>query len=224
MEDLCEAVSALFDAPVAVAGTDPRDPQPALLPEEAAHVAAAILKRQQEFTAGRAMARQAMAVLADAPVALPIPAGADRAPIWPDGWQGSISHKSTLCLAVVGRSGALLGLDLEEDTPLAPDLIPTICTEAEIAQIAGRDAGRLAKLIFSAKEAAYKAQYALTRQVFGFHRLEMRLDQPPGRFEAAFTQSTGGFAKGDLLTGRYCRARGHLVTAVTIGQTQEQQA
>lgn len=215
----CDAVAALFEVPVAVAATDPRKVQPDPLPTEAAHLARAIAKRRQEFAAGRAMAREAMHRLTGAPVNQPILVGQDRAPIWPVGWQGSISHKSTLCMAVVGRSGGLLGLDVEEDVPLAPDLIPTICSDAEIAHIAGTEEGFLAKLIFSAKEAAYKAQYPLTRMVFGFHRLEMRLDVHSSSFEAVFTETTGGFAKGATLTGRFCKGQGHLVTGVTIGHS-----
>ncbi len=222
MQRLCDTITALFDAPVAVAATDPTAPQPAPLAEEAAHLHRAIEKRQREFAAGRAAARQAMSMLTNAEVLLPILAGEDRAPIWPEGWQGSISHKSTLCLAVVGQSGALLGLDVEEDRPLAQNLIPTICSDTEIARIAGAAEGHLAILIFSAKEAAYKAQYPLTREVFGFHRLEMRLDLHQQAFEASFTQDTGPFSKGDTLTGRFCKGQGHLVTGVTIGHSEMQ--
>lgn len=222
MDALCASVKALFDAPVAVAATDPRRPQPAPLDGEAAHLTRAIAKRQQEFAAGRAMAREAMEILAGTPVSMPIPVAEDRAPIWPAGWQGSISHKSTLCMAVAGRSGALLGLDLEEDTPLAQDLIPTICTEQEIAPFAGPNEASWAKLIFSAKEAAYKAQYPLTCEVFGFHRFDVFIDVSMGMFSAAFTADTGAFREGDMLTGRFLRAEGHLVTGVTIGHSEMQ--
>ncbi|WP_370401073.1 4'-phosphopantetheinyl transferase family protein [Sulfitobacter sp. JB4-11] len=219
MPTLCAAVATLFDAPVAVAGTDPRAPQPRPHPQEAAHLGRAIAKRQQEFAAGRAMARQAMADLTGVSHSQPILADEDRAPIWPAGWQGSISHKSTLCLAVVGQSGAQLGLDVEEDTPLAQDLIPTICSGTEIAQFAGPEQGAWAKLIFSAKEAAYKAQYPLTREVFGFHRFDVFVDVSMGMFSAAFTADTGIFEEGDMLMGRFLKAEGHLVTGVTIGQS-----
>ena len=219
MKPLAAQVAALFDAPVAAAATDPRVHQPDVLPVEAAHVARAIDKRQREFAAGRAAARQAMAELTGQAQDLAIPAAEDRSPIWPDGWQGSISHKNTLCVAVVGRTGALLGLDLEEDTPLKQDLIPTICTPAEMAAIAGPQERRLAKLIFSAKEAAYKAQYPVTQKVFGFLRFEVRLDVPGAAFTARFVEDTGRFMAGDALAGRFFAAEGHLVTGVTIGQS-----
>lgn len=220
MSAFCDAVQGLFEASVGVAATDPRKPQPDPLPEEAAHLKGAIAKRQREFAAGRAMAREAMAQVTGASDARPILSGDDRAPIWPAGWQGSISHKSTLCLAVMGQSGALLGVDVEEDIPLAHNLIPTICSATEIAHIAGADEGALAKLIFSAKEAAYKAQYPLTRTVFGFHGLEMRLDLPAAAFEAVFTKAIGDFVVGDVLKGRFCKGQGHLVTGVTIGHSE----
>ena len=221
MTGFCADVAALFDAPVAVAATDPRAAQPAPLPGEAAHLATSIAKRQQEFAAGRAVARRAMVQLAgEGMETVAIPAATDRSPIWPAGWQGSITHKSSLCLAVVGQSGAALGLDVEEDTPLAEDLIPTICSTAEIARISGAQEGALAKLIFSAKEAAYKAQFPLTGLGFGFHRLDMRLDLDASAFEAVFTEDTGGFAAGDVLRGRFCKGQGHLVTGSTIGQSE----
>jgi 4'-phosphopantetheinyl transferase EntD len=34
----------------------------------------------------------------------PIPMGRDRAPVWPEGVVGSISHSDAFCLAAVARS------------------------------------------------------------------------------------------------------------------------
>ena len=84
-DDAARIIAALFDGVVAVSVTDPRAPQPEVLPSETAHAAKAIPKRQRELSAGRAAARLAMAHLGAAPLA--IPPAADRSPIWPMGWQ-----------------------------------------------------------------------------------------------------------------------------------------
>lgn len=208
-------IAALFDdahdISVAVGVRDPRAPQPPTLADEAAHLRQALEPRQREFAAGRAAARDAMAQLGLDPMA--IPAAADRAPLWPQGVRGSISHSNSLCAAVLTRDAASLGLDIEADMPLDADLLSTICSDYEQARIAGPDQLWLAKLIFSAKEASYKAQYPLTQMLFGFDHLDVALDLPGRAFTATFLKPAGDFVAGDKLPGRFDQFQGHLVTA-----------
>jgi 4'-phosphopantetheinyl transferase EntD len=69
-----------------------------------------------------------------------------------------------------------LGVDIEPATPLDPDLVAVICTPAERAWLAGEtDPGLAAKMIFSAKEAVYKAQYPLTGKVIGFDAVTLEM-------------------------------------------------
>ena len=105
------AVRGLFDGRIGFGLTDPGAPQPALMPEEAGHVAHAIHARQTEFAAGRAAARIAMRDVGFAPQA--VPAQYNRAPQWPAGLAGSISHTKELCMAVVSTDAKSLGLDVE---------------------------------------------------------------------------------------------------------------
>ncbi|MFK7837222.1 MAG: 4'-phosphopantetheinyl transferase [Sulfitobacter sp.] len=205
-------IAALFDNAVAVAVTDPRAAQPEALGGEADHLSRAFPTRKQEFAAGRAAARSAMARLGHAPQ--PIHAAKDRAPIWPEGIAGSISHKATLCAAAVTDAPVLFGLDIEENTDLAADLMSAICSDAELDRIKGPHQARLAKLIFSAKEAAYKAQYPETGMLFGFDHMDVTLDLAAQTFTATFVQPAGCFAVGDTLPGRFDEAADHLVTAV----------
>lgn len=216
LDQVQAAVASLFAPCVGVGVTDPQGSQPPTMGSEAAHLVSARPRRKTEFAAGRAAARKAMASLNLA--ACPILADTDRAPIWPMGIQGSISHTSSLCAAVVGPAPLFLGLDIEDDTDLASDLFETICSKAELARIAGPDQPRLAKLIFSAKEAAYKAQYPMTRQLIGFEVFDVTLDQTQQRFTARFTKSVAAFAKGDCLQGRFACVADHLVTAVSLPQ------
>jgi 4'-phosphopantetheinyl transferase EntD len=209
-------IASLFDVEVGVGVTDPRQSQPALMGTEAAHLTRAIDKRKAEFAAGRAAARSAMQALDITPG--PIPAHADRSPIWPDGIRGSISHKDTLCAAVITRAPVHLGLDIEENTDLDPGLLESICISSEIEATRGGNQAQFAKLIFCAKEAAYKAQYPITRQLFGFDHMEITLDVARNAFTATFVKPVGVFAVGDVLPGRFDCVAGHLVTAVTARQ------
>ena len=208
--------AALFGADVAVAVRDPRGPQPTLLPGEDGHLARATAARRREFAAGRTAVRQAMAQLGGAAVA--IPQGPDRAPLWPAGWQGSLSHSDRLCVAVVTRAPRTLGVDIEPDQAMPEDMQTTICSERELDRIEGPQRGHLATLVFSAKEAVYKAQFGQSGLLFGFDHIDVRLDPAAHRFTATFIKPANPFAPGDTLQGRFGRAAGHLVTAVAIGQ------
>ena len=221
--DQAQAVIAgLLDPAVAVAVCDPRQPQPAVLPEEQLQIASAVPSRQAEFAAGRAAARAAMRQLGVTPVAIPM--RADRAPKWPAGLRGSISHTSSLCAAAVTNGGQLIGLDVEHDSDLLSDLLPTVCSALEQSRIAGPAQARLAKLIFSAKEAAYKAQYPASGLLFGFDHLDVTLDLPNRTFTATFLHPAVCFAAGDRLHGRFDHVAGHIVTAVSIPQVHKKGA
>lgn len=208
------AARALFRVPVGLAVADPRQPVSGLYESESVHVARAVAGRQCEFAAGRRAARDAMRQLGQSPCA--IPAAPDRAPIWPEGMSGSISHTRSLCVAVVTRGAASIGIDLEEATPLNPQLIPTICTPEEQMQIAGDDMALRAKLIFSAKEAAYKAQYPLTKTLLGFDHFKVTFDLSEQTFAAIFQIDVAQFKAGHVLTGRFAYVADHFMTAVTL--------
>ena len=212
--EVTHALQAQVSDGIAIAVTDPRMAQPALLPAEQTAVATAIPKRQAEFAAGRAAARAAMAQLGGAP--LPILKGADRAPVWPEGWQGSISHKDTLCAAGATRLPLTFGIDIEEATPLKEELIPTICDETELSGVPPMARSLTAKRIFSAKEAAYKAQYPQSQKLFGFDHMRIAFDGDS--FTATFAKPAHPFGIGDVLQGRQITVAGHLVSVVTIGQ------
>jgi len=222
----------VLPAGIAVAARNPRaiphaaDPDAADRSEadrsEALAIQGAVPARQAEFHAGRAAARAAMVALSLPP--RPVPMGPDRAPLWPAGVTGSISHSATACVAALGhaRDWAGIGVDIEEDSPLEPLLVAEICTRAERVWLGtqpGPERGLMAKLVFSAKEAAYKAQYPITGQLFGFDALEVRIDRVQTVFEARFLTAQGRFAVGTVLSGSYVHAAGLIVTGVALGQS-----
>ena len=147
-----------------------------LYPEEREAVSRAVPKRQREFATGRVNARLAMTRIGQVPTA--IPSGPDRAPVWPAHLIGSISHTDHACVAVVARRSQVvaIGIDLENDVPLADNLWPIICTPAELAHVATlptESQGRQVTRLFSAKEAVYKWQYPLTARMLDFQQIRL---------------------------------------------------
>lgn len=157
-----------------------------LFVEERAAIERAVARRQAEFSAGRAAARAALQQLGRPPVAIPV--GPGRAPLWPAGITGSISHCRSAVIAVASAFNVQvghIGIDVEEAGTLERELWEAICTPKEISELVGlTDAGRCAKVIFSIKEAVYKAQYPVTERLLDFQQVEISSLDPSGRFTA----------------------------------------
>jgi 4'-phosphopantetheinyl transferase EntD len=175
MDGIRAALHKMLGPDAGIGVTDPRTAAE-LWPQEIAAITRAVPKRRAEFAAGRAAARAAMAELGRAPCT--IPQGPDRAPLWPAGLSGSIAHCDDCCIAAVANNAdyKTLGVDIEPATPLDPDLTDIICTKAEREWLANQsDPALAAKMIFSAKEAIYKAQYPLTRKIIGFDAVTLEI-------------------------------------------------
>ncbi|MFN4156890.1 MAG: 4'-phosphopantetheinyl transferase [Gemmobacter sp.] len=202
MPDLCAALRGLLPPGAGVAQTDPCADHP-LWPGE--HLPGATPARLREFAAGRAAFRAALADAGLPPMALPITA--DRSPAWPSGLALSITHTAGTCLAAVLPGARGLGIDLEPDEDLPSDLIPLILTAQEPAD------PRTARLIFSAKEAAYKAIYPLTRRVIGFDAMRVI---PGDTLIATLLATCPPFSAGHVLTGRSHQGGGSILTAFAV--------
>lgn len=220
LSPLAQAVAALLPPGVALASADPRAPASGLLPGEAAALARALPARRAEFAAGRRALRDAMAQLGLPP--LPVPQGPDRAPLWPAGLVGAISHDDRHCLALLCRTGQpcrALGIDIEPDADLPEAVLETVCLPQERDWLATRplpERGRLARLIFSAKECTYKCQFTISRQMLEFTDLQILPDPAAGRFRGVFMRPVPGFAEGAELHGAFARAEGRIVTVITL--------
>jgi 4'-phosphopantetheinyl transferase EntD len=98
-------------------------------------------ERKREFENGRTYAKRALAAFGAQHVELPI--GCDRAPLWPKGFVGSITHVRKgfdgYCAVAVARSDdySAIGIDVEYATGLAPAVWSTVLTAAELEQIYG---------------------------------------------------------------------------------------
>lgn len=206
----------LLGPDVATEEVDPHSVQGGLLKAEQALVEGAAQTRVEQFTAGRVCSRAALGRFGVASTT-PILRSDDRAPIWPPGFVGSISHTDAWCAAVVAREQDVrsLGIDLEPSTPLKEALWRRVCTPAErerLCELTG--AGLTAKVIFSVKEAVYKCQYPLTEKFLGFHAVEVELDD--GAFEAVFQQESGEFKPGHRMSGRYLVEEGLVAAACEL--------
>ena len=208
--DLLAKLRATVPMGTGVGWADPMGDYPLMPGEVLPH---AVPARLREFAAGRHAARMAMQAAGLPAVALPI--GADRAPVWPDGVIGSLTHSRTLCLAVAGQAGALsgIGIDLEPATSLERNLWDSILLPEEQIDLMRAPAakrGLLAKTIFSAKEAAYKAQYPTSRTLFGFEVMVIAVMDD--RFVALFRDPIPPFVAGQRIEGRIITTEGHIVT------------
>ena len=203
------ALAGLFPRGVAVAAVGIGDDHPPPYPAESASLSGAVPSRRAEFAAGRAAARMALAAFGHAAVA--IPAGRDRAPVWPQGIAGSISHGAGYAVAAV-HAGGPLGVDVEAADAVDADLWSVICATDELDALPRADRAQAVARIFSAKESVFKAQYALTGAVIGFDAVSVRLDGD--RFTARFRQPVGPFAAGHEMPGRSAHLGGVIVTGV----------
>jgi 4'-phosphopantetheinyl transferase EntD len=153
----------------------------ALYPQERAAVVKAVPKRQQEFATGRWLARELMRELDIEPGV--IDRGDQRQPLWPAGALGSITHADDIAAASIARADACrsIGLDLETWQRVSPDLHHKLLTQTERNRLAASPV-EAAGLIFSAKEAGYKATFPLAGRFIGFKEAEIDLDWSAGQF------------------------------------------
>lgn len=203
-----------------VAVTDPTRSAAVVWPQEAPAMAHALPKRRREFAAGRQAARLAMTGLGLQEQA--VPSRLDRAPHWPKGLTGSISHDASSCVAVVGELAHFraVGVDVEPDAPLHDDLTAEICLPQERAWLAEVPATRralMARRLFCAKEAVYKAQYPLTETLFGFDAIQVTLNVLATGFTARFMYTVGDVPEGTVLSGQCGTGGGHVLSMVTLG-------
>ncbi|RZO58716.1 MAG: 4'-phosphopantetheinyl transferase superfamily protein [Sandaracinaceae bacterium] len=188
---------------------------------ERAAVARASIKRQREFATARVLARAGLARLGIE--GFELLNREDRAPIWPDGIAGSISHCDTRAFVAVADRAMVgtVGVDVEHRDELARRLWRHTMLPEEIAWLDTRaevERGRLALALFSAKEALYKAQYPWSETFMGFHALRVSLHPEDRRIDCIFQREVGPFPEGTVVHGRFTEtATGELVAGVHIG-------
>lgn len=141
------------------------------------HLAKAVKKRRGEYLASRLLARHALCRLGAAPLVLDN--DADRVPVWPAGFSGSLSHSNrrVALLLTSSASGTLTGVDCENilRPETAVEIEEAIVTSNEKERIVGSGLPLAAALTvaFSIKESLYKALYPKLRQYMDFSAAEI---------------------------------------------------
>lgn len=157
-----------------------------LYPSEHEFVARAAESRVREFAAGRLCARAGLAELGLEPA--PLLPGRDRAPIWPSGVVGGITHTDSYCVAVVGLEAqfAAIGVDAECIGHVSPSLWQLTMRAEELSRLQSLEEParrQMATVIFSAKEAFYKCQHTLTHRWLEFEDVTVNIEDDA--FEAS---------------------------------------
>jgi 4'-phosphopantetheinyl transferase EntD len=191
-----------------------------LFPEEEALIAEAVDKRRREFTTARSCARSALGALGVAPA--PILPGERGAPNWPPGIVGSITHCAGYRAAAVARADDVLtiGLDAEPDDVLPGGVLEAVSLPGERERLRGLTAAVPGtcwdRLLFSAKEATYKAWFPLARRWLGFEDADITINVTDGSFESRLlvpAPTVGGSPLAGF-DGRWLVGDGLILTAI----------
>lgn len=196
-----------------------------LFPEEKAGLGDAVEKRRREFTTARACAREAFERVGLP--ATPIAVGEHGEPRWPAGVVGSITHCAGYCACALARDGDLvtIGIDAEPNEPLPAGVLGDIARPEELGRLRGLGSAmpeiHWDRLVFSAKEAVYKAWFPLAGRWLGFEDAVVQLDPARGSFRARLLVP-GPTVDGRELTGfsgRWLVRDGLVVTAIAPART-----
>jgi 4'-phosphopantetheinyl transferase EntD len=193
-----------------------------LFPAEEAMVARAVEKRRREFATGRDCAHRALQRLG-AP-AVPVLAGNRGEPVWPLGVVGSITHCRDYrgCAVAAAVDLAAIGIDAEPHEPLPEGLIERVAGGEEkgaLAELARAEPGHAwDRLLFSAKEALYKAWYPLTERWLGFEDAVLTIEPRERTFAARLLVPGPRLAGTELRSfeGRWLIEDGLVLTAVAV--------
>ncbi|OEJ40554.1 hypothetical protein AR457_14035 [Streptomyces agglomeratus] len=200
-----EAAAGMWEQPLPVA--------------EEQHLAGAVPRRIREFRAGRHSARAGLARIGLRPeLLLPAPGGGVR---WPSGAVGSISHSGRYCAAAVAPAAlaAGIGFDAAQRTTVTEVMARAVCRPEELDRCE-RDpypAEERATLVFSAKEALYKALHPLTGVPLGFQDVTVTVPAArltSGRFWARVLAP--GPLSGLRVQGRYAFTATEVLTSVVL--------
>lgn len=186
----------------------------ALAPGEEEAVAGAVERRRAEFTTGRLLARAALEHLGVPAAAVPV--GQRRAPVWPDGVVGSITHCAGLRAVAVARTRDVrsVGIDAERHAALPEGVLGAVSDEGERAHLARLPSGtHWDTILFSAKESVYKTWFPLTGRWLGFEDAVLT-PAPDGTFVADLCLTDAAVPA--RLQGRWAVREGLVLTAVAL--------
>jgi len=185
-------------------------------------------KRKLDFLAGRYCALKALESLGlqDAD-SHELGIGANRAPLWPKGWVGSITHTGGFASAAVARTDLVLNLGLDSerlmDAQTLADVVPLALHPCEKELWRKRLQSSLGfecfvTLLFSAKESIFKCLNPLVGEFFDFHDVEiLQIDLEAQAFSAKLLRPLSpAFPEGRVIAGRFDISLPYIHTAVEL--------
>lgn len=140
----------------------------------------AVQKRKAEFIAGRYCAWAALSQLdcnfnvtkGDKTIGI----GANREPLWPHGFVGSITHTHGYASAVVARRNTVRAVGLDSERWIEPERAEQVSRQILTTRESHIDHMQLFEspahyltLVFSAKESLFKCLFPLVNRFFDFH-------------------------------------------------------
>ena len=141
---------------------------------------------RSQFRAGRIAARHALEQIG---MIGPVLRGSRREPLFPDGSVGSITHSAEYSIAAAASCSAYLGIgiDLElRDRQLTHDISEVVCHKRERSWCEEKSDEKTLRslMIFSSKEALFKAVYQLYGSFFGFQEAHLVWNKKSSHFVA----------------------------------------
>ncbi|GAB1268690.1 4'-phosphopantetheinyl transferase [Aurantivibrio infirmus] len=141
----------------------------------------AVPKRKAEYIAGRYCARKSLGAINISDQA--VGTSEERAPVWPEGVVGSITHSAGFASAVVAKAEEIRGIGIDSEKCIkektANNIRSHILTERETfgdnPHVANNDRLYLT-VVFSAKESIYKCLNPIVKQFFDFKHAVIKFD------------------------------------------------
>ena len=133
--------------------------------------------RQSIFDMGRACAAELLAELGARETSVAM--AADRSPVWPQGYVGSITHTDDLLGVAVARRKDFRSIGIDAEAIIQPETtvgIDDLCMsekERSLRDSVDIDHRMFSSLCFSAKESFFKCLYPLTGVWFDFQDAEI---------------------------------------------------
>jgi enterobactin synthetase component D len=180
--------------------------------------------RKLFFDTGRACAADVLTDLGSYETSVPM--AADRSPVWPKGYVGSITHTDDFVGVAVARCKDFrsIGIDAETIMPLETMVeIDDLCMnkrELGLSNSVGINRQTFSSLCFSAKESFFKCIYPLTRVLFDFLDVEVVcLDATRQLLKIRLLRDLpGGFRKDQIFTGTFSCSVRRVYTAFVLNE------
>ncbi|RQP26338.1 4'-phosphopantetheinyl transferase family protein [Piscinibacter terrae] len=180
------------------------------------------LARQRQFQTGRRCAAELLSALGSSVTEVGV--AADRSPVWPPGFVGSITHKDTILGVAVAKASAVgaVGIDIERVlSPKLADDVESVCLiarERELGRRLGIERCLFATLCFSAKESLYKCLYPSVRRFFDHFAAEViELDVAEGTMRLRLNEHLSSAAPlGRVLAGSFRLRDDHAFTSFEL--------